>query len=242
MVLDNQENLNYIFNKAVDALIFSTDYDYMFKKLQEIFIIDREGLLNCICNKLNYIHDILDDTMKDNLYKIVQYFRYEYKCDGKEKEAVRILCNSIINNVNSSTREKTYDFVSEQIKRRGFANSARHYATRPNMIMEAFQDVKDFIVMDFNILCLHTELCSNEEYENSIPDLIDIELPCMYSLNLIFDEYPVLLRSPLFRERIYNTSRLLEENILNNGKKSSIPFNILTKEHSKYQKKLRAIS
>ena len=88
MILDDKKNLNYLFDKAVDALLFSYDYDYVFEKMKQIFVIDSQGLLNCIYNKLNSVHDIMDDIIKKNLFNIVNYFRYEYKCLSSEKDFI----------------------------------------------------------------------------------------------------------------------------------------------------------
>ena len=140
--------------------------------------------------------------------------------------------------INSSTRDKTRYFVKEQLKKRGFNKASVYNATRDEFLDDAFLDVKDFIVSDFNILCLHTELCSEQDYKNSIPDLIDIQLPCMYTFNLLLDENENLLLDKTFKKRFLLTNILLEKNIIENGNQSMVPHNILQKEYKLYQKKL----
>ncbi len=237
MILDNRNNVDYFMNKAVDALIFSYDYNYIFDKIKQIFVIDKEGLLFCVCNKLKSIHDIMDEEMKRNLYNIVSYYRYQYK-NLEENIEVFELCNKIVSCANSSTRSKTEEFVKIQLKARGFSKSSIHNATRDKVLYDAFKDVKDFIVSDFNILCLHTELCSEQDYKDAIPDLIDIQLPCMYSFNLLLDENPKLLLDEEFKKRFLLTCVLLEKNIIENGTSSDIPYNLLKKEYNSYQKKV----
>lgn len=226
----------YLLYKGIDSLIFTSDYEYTFEVFKKLFTIN-DSILKILCIRVDSLKNSMDESMKVNIFNIIKYFRYEYECNEENREEIVSLCNKVISSVNSCNNTLIKQFVIEQLYYRGFCISSILNAVRKNTLNDAFLDVKYFIANDFNILCLHT-VCSEEEYKLGASEIVNVNLPCMYSLNMILVEYPNILENKIFKDRINNTNTLLKKSIEKDGEKSSIPYKVLLKEYNIYKKRL----
>ena len=83
-MFENDVNKAYLVYKGVNSIIFGENYKSNFELVTAIFNLDTYKTLCMLHTIVTNYRSILDEKMKDNICRLVNYYRYDVKTFSQE--------------------------------------------------------------------------------------------------------------------------------------------------------------
>lgn len=241
-MLDDDEELAFYYTyKAVRTLILSSDFDYVFNIVSYEFVLDSTFLVY-IYDFIPLYEHIMDKDMKNNIYKLMNYYRNEYQSkDIKEQEKINEMVNNIIEFTNKSDDTDTLNLVSQEFRARGFSYIDTFMWNVSHTLDDIKRDIKIFNTEDFRILTALLDVYSDEDFKVSVEEIANLNSTYMYNICLMVKECPRLLEDEIVVKRIKMINDILKENIKSAKDTEYISVRRAKKEYKQYIKSIKGI-
>lgn len=223
----NDIDYTYMYNTVYKSYVFAYDIDEVLKSTGDSFFEDN-NFFDYIENevKQNEEFEYLDNLAKENIFKILNFFRDYYK--GKEKyiEYVDKINNMIII-LNRSKEGNVYNFYQDEVISRSLYKekvTKSFEKQQPKLLIPV---IREMIVFDAYLVL---KLFANHEEFLAEVDFIVKNPNTIYSLSKFFDEFPQIIVDPVINERI----KLILKMSLNNSKNNLLDYRDSVKVMRKY--------
>lgn len=236
--IDELEIYSYYVTRSFDALLFSVNKNNIFPLVD--YSINLHSFFSLILFKeyiTNY-NDIFNDDLKENVYKIVEFYRYEVEYQEHEKNKAMEMCNEIISFLNSKNGSDLKKFMYEELKIRGCLVKDEYKLLKNNQLDVVFQRLRGYYILDYYVLCLLLNTFNEEQTNNLIKTFSSCTVPFMYSINCLLYDCPQIFYDENTKTYIQSISTLLNQE-LNDLEIDKSDKNVLKKEYCLYKKKLR---
>ena len=232
----------YFLYKGMNAIIFSDDFASVFDIVTTFIGIDDYTSLIALEEMIYNYRYILDDNMKDNISKLINFYRYdvEYESQEEKNEAFERL-NNILCYINKSNTKELGKFVGLELKTRGVCFSSMVNYVLNSSINYEFSKIKKYNVVDFLVLCLLIDLFPKNDAQKIIEDFSSYNFPFIYSINEIISEWPKLILEERSLDKIKKVSELLKKDINDLDDKVIKEKSILQKEYKIYTKRVNKL-
>lgn len=232
-----QENYIYLMIKGLNSIIFSTDYDLDYVIVRDTIGLNSYNSILLLQQLVFNYRMILDNNMKENVSKLINYYRYnlEYSTDEVKNDVYERLNNIIYTMNNSNSKTKEYSkFIDEESEMRGIWSSIQVDGT----LNLEFQRIKKYNEMDYLVLCLLTKMLEEETEQHVIETFSEQKSAFMYSINAIIGECPDIINNETALEMIKRVNDLL---VIEIEKSETIDKKILKKEYKHYSKNINKL-
>ena len=234
-------NKAYLVYKGINTLIFSNNFYNDFELVTSIFNMDTFGTLCMLETIVTNYRSIMDNKMKENIGNLINYYRYDVDTFSKEeKEKACEVCNEIIKYINNSDNKEKQKYISLELKSRGFCFSGIVNGIKKENLDKTFLEIKTYNVIDFYLLCALSDIFSDFDYNSFEKYLIDPNVPTIYCITGIINEYPELLTNENFRNKLKNSLELVKSS-LDKVDENVISKRNLEKEYKKYEHLIRKV-
>lgn len=169
-----RETVYYLFN------FFGLDKDKMYRVLNDFFVS-------------NYF---LTDSARNNLNFLVNFLKSN--CIGYD-------FSSIDASIKGNDFSLIDGFILTQYEKRFMYDNAPSELVNNDNKKKYFELLKSMLVNDMNVLMTHSSKCDNRTFSTiKVNDFInDNTLKYIGSINMIIDEYPQVLSSEIFVNRVH---------------------------------------
>lgn len=233
-IYDTEDGLAYLGVKGLLALLYTDDFDKEFEYVSFYTDIESPNLLVVLEQIIKGYIDMFDKDMKENVTKIISYFRFEHVKEHPEnRKEVFDISNRLLELLRTANDRKMIYWISEQVLDRF---RSRTYAIRsiinPN---DAIDYMKLLNVDDFQMLIVHSNLVDEEEFKEFIKDVSGMDyIAC---INILINEEPELLTDPTFIERVRYVSDKVKRDMASSTETyDEYPIKIAQKIYKKYEK------
>ncbi len=209
-IFNDEDVQAYVGIKGIQALMCTDNFDSELEYLKEYVDPDDPNLLNVLIVILDSYHDMIDASMKDNVLKIISYFRFKYANEHSEqKSEVFELCNKVLETLRSCNDSKMAVWASSQTNTR--YNSIKFGLTALLHPEDAIPYLKILVVDDLEMIIMHSPMVSDEEFAMYVDGLTDID----YTLNMgmLMDECPALFTDSLFARRVKQVTSKIKQKL-----------------------------
>lgn len=234
-MFENERNKAYLVYKGINSLIFTNDFKSDFELVTCVFNLDTFGSLCMIETIITNYRDIIDDKMRDNIGRLINYYRYDVDNYSEEEiEKVPEICNNIILHINNSSKRVLYGYVGTELKSRGFCFEKIYTGVQKKNLEMSFNKIKLYNVIDFYLLCALSDLFPDSDYDFYKKYLSDPNVPAIYCITGMINEFPELLCNENFRNRLKGSVGLIKES-LDKADDITVSKKQLKKEYKKYK-------
>lgn len=211
MTYDKQENAGYLYLKGVLSIIYSDNFSDSIIVVKEVLNINDDYLLVILMEYLKIWKDAIDTDMKNNIYSLVQLLRDDLS--NIEDHDRKLERNNTLNEILRLTRMATDDnmsaFIFDQMRNRYNSLFVALKLLRNIDINELKVYIKLCIQDDFHILCTHSSIVSDDEFESIINQCINMDCDYILNINNFIKEWPLLFKDETFMTRVSNVINML---------------------------------
>jgi hypothetical protein len=190
--LNNIINKSYVFANDIDQVMLSIQKDKNFFEDMTLF----EYLENE--TKQNEEFEYLDSYAKNNIYKMLSYYRNYYS----EKENFENICeriNKMIVSLNRSREINVYNFYYDEIMSRSLYPNKLKKDLEKDRAHLVYSEIRQMIIYDaYLMLRLFSK---GETFANDFIEILKDE-NTIYSINKFLNEIPSILTNEVVNERI----------------------------------------
>lgn len=190
--LNNIINKSYVFANDIDQVMLSIQNDKKFFEDMSLF----EYLENEI--KQNEEFEYLDSHAKNNIYKILSFYRNYYS----EKDNFTNICeriNKMIVSLNRSGETNVYSFYYDEIMSRSLYPNKIKKDLEKGRAHLVYNEIRQMIIYDaYLILRLFSK---GEEFSTDFIEILK-DRNTLYSINKFLNEIPSILTNEVVNERI----------------------------------------
>lgn len=181
----------YMAYKTICQIIFNGD--------KSSYVVDDNNFLKIFRDVLEYYVSVnaLNNVTQDNIFDYLSAIR-QFKDENYSKRIQ--IGTEIIKLVNSQKDDQSDKFYQHELFRR--QNSVKEldfYTDSKISVQDLF---KESIYSDYIVLLSHSEITSNEEFEESFIPMLENKYLYYESINTILKECPVIFTNPLFYNRV----------------------------------------
>ena len=237
MSFTNKEELQYLGIKSILSILYSDNYDYDFEYVRQILNIDDISTLYMLSSIIEVHQHVFDEQMKKNASQLVDYFRFDYvKEHPEQKSQVFKIANEVISQINTCDDSQMILFVAGQMRLRYYlSKGVIGSVMNPELALPYLKiNNKD----DFHMIVMHSDLCSDEEFEEYAKVFSKVDFDYIANMSAIITECPTLLKDPVFYSRLKEVTEKLHQNLEQTTTESSdsIPIKDIKKMYKKYLK------
>lgn len=228
MTYDTQENAGYLYLKGLLSIIYSDNFSDSIIVVKEILNINDDYLLVILMEYLKIWKDAIDIDMKNNIYSLVQLLRDDLSNieDYDRKLERSNTLNEILKLTRMATDDNMSAFIFDQMRNRYNSLFIALKLLRNIDINELKIYLKLCIQDDFHILCTHSSIVSDDEFEDIINQYVDMDYDYILNINNFIKEWPVLFKDETFMMRVSNVINMLNHK-LNNKNDISYVNNVI---------------
>lgn len=235
-IFNDEDVQAYVGIKGIQALMCTTDFDQELEYLKEYLDPDDPNLLSVLIVILDSYHDMIDNDMRNNVLKIISYFRFTYAVEHpEEKKEVYELCNKVLESLSKCDDSRMSLWACDQTRVR--YNSAKYGFSALINPNDAIPYLKLLMVDDLEMIVTHSPMVTDEEFEEFASEITNIDY--LLSMGLLMTECEALFTDPLFVKRVrYITSRIKEKLATSEEYCDDYPIKKAEKIYKKYEKNL----